>query len=147
MSLLDNSQEIRDNFDIEVVTRQEDAIQLIYEAADFQAEIIRTKLRRAMGPQYTPPYIYGELVADYKRLIEEKALLLHDIDSYRHNQNQLIQHNNTLLQMIELLVHSLKKLRPETSGGLESLLKITLTEKELNKVMKFLNKKQNEHIR
>ena len=147
MSLLDDLQEMRNSADIEVVTRQEDAIQLIYEAADNQANIIISRLRGAMGPSYTPPFQYRELIAAYKRLIEEKALLLHDIDSYRHNQNQLIQHNDTLLQMIGLLVHSLKKLRPETNTGLESLLKITLNEKELNKVMKFLNKKQNEHIR
>lgn len=147
MSLLDDLQEMRNSADIEVVTRQEDVIQLIYEAADDQANIIISRLCRAMGPSYTPPFQYRELIAAYKRLIEEKALLLHDIDSYRHNQNQLIQHNDTLLQMIGLLVHSLKKLRPETNTGLESLLKITLNEKELNKVMKFLNKKQNEHIR
>lgn len=147
MSLLDDLQEMRNAADIEVVTRQEDAIQLIYEAADDQANIIISRLCSAMGASYTPPFQYHELIATYKRLIEEKALLLHDIDSYRQYQSQLIQHNDTLLQMIGLLVHSLKKLRPETNTGLESLLKITLNEKELKKVMKFLNKKQNEHIR
>lgn len=147
MSLLDDLQEMRNSTDKKIATLEEDTIQLIYETADTQANIIINRLRKAMGSSYTPPFQYHELVAAYKRLIEEKALLLYDINSYKHNQNQLIQHNNTLLQMIGLLVHSLKKLRPETNTGLESLLKITLNDKELNKVMRFLNKKQNEHIR